>query len=95
MELGYKDQIIAADTQSQTLGVLSEDLPYIDLMSPDIEQIIALKPDIIFVTSMSMVEGNDPFKPVTDLGITIAYIPSSESIEQIYDDIMFISKAVK
>ena len=42
-----------------------------------------------------MVEGNDPFKPVTDLGIPVAYIPSSESIEEIYNDTMFISKVLK
>ncbi len=94
IELGYKDKIIAADTQSQTLGVLPENLPFFDLMSPDIEQIIALKPDIIIVTGMSTVEGNDPFKPAADLGIPVAYIPSSESIEQIYNDIIFISKVL-
>lgn len=95
IELGLKDKIIASDTQAQIMGILPDSLPYIDLMAPDIEQIIALKPDILFVTGMSMVEGNDPFKPVADLGITVAYIPSSESIEQIYNDIAFISKTVK
>lgn len=95
VELGYKDKIIAADTQSKLLGLLPEDLPYIDLMSPDIEQIIALKPDIIFATGMSMVQGNDPFKQVKDLGIAVAYIPSSSSIEEIYNDILFISKALR
>lgn len=95
VDLGYKDKIIAADTQTKTLGVLPEDLPYIDLMSPDIEQIIALKPDFIFATGMMMVEGNDPFKPVTDLGIPVAYIPSSESIEQIYNDTLFIAEVLK
>lgn len=95
VDLGYKDKIIAADTQTKTLGVLPEDLPYIDLMSPDIEQIIALKPDFIFATGMMMVEGNDPFKPVTDSGIPVAYIPSSESIEQIYNDTLFIAEVLK
>ncbi|WFA08874.1 ABC transporter substrate-binding protein [Tissierella sp. Yu-01] len=94
VELGYKDKIIAADTQSQTLGILPEDIPYIDMMSPDIEQIIALNPDFIFAIGMMMVEGNDPFKAVTDLGITVAYIPSSESIEEIYDDIEFVANVL-
>ncbi|TJX15611.1 ABC transporter substrate-binding protein [Tissierella creatinini] len=95
IDLGYKDKIIAADTQSQILGVLSENIPYIDLMNPDVEQIIALKPDLVLASGMSMAEGQDLLKPVSDLGITVAYIPSSESIEQIYNDIMFISKVVK
>lgn len=95
IELGLKDKIIASDTQTQLMGLLADDLPYIDLMAPDIEQIIALKPDIILATGMMMVEGNDPFKPVRDLGIPVAYIPSSNSIDQIYNDIIFISKALK
>lgn len=94
IELGYKDKIIASDTYSQPLGILPEDIPYIDMMSPDIEQIIALNPDFIFATGMMMVEGNDPFKAVTDLGITVAYIPSSESIEEIYDDIEFMASVL-
>lgn len=95
VDLGLKDKIIAADAQSQLLGILPDDIPYIDLMSPDIEQIIALNPDFIFATGMMMVEGTDPFKQVKDIGITVAYIPSSESIEEIYDDIEFISSIVK
>ncbi len=95
IELGLKDKIIASDKQSQILGVLPENIPYIDMMNPDVEQIIALKPDLVLASGLSMAEGKDLLKPVSDLGITVAYIPSSESIEQIYNDIMFIAKVVK
>ena len=64
------------------------------MMSPDIEQLIALDPDFIFATGMMMVEGTDPFVPVKDLGIEVAYVPSSESIEEIYEDILFTAQVL-
>lgn len=64
------------------------------MMAPDAEQIVALKPDIIFTTGMSLAEGNDPYKPIEDMGICVVYIPSSDSIEGIYEDIMFFAKSL-
>lgn len=95
VDIGFGGKIVAADTQSKNIEGLSKDIPYIDMMSPDAEQIIALKPDVIFASTMSMVEGNDPFKPLKDAGICVIYIPSSDSIEGIYEDIIFISKVMK
>lgn len=91
VELGFADKIIAIDTQSVGLEGLAEDLPSIDLMSPDIEQLIQLDPDIIFASTMTMAGGDDPFVQLKEAGITLVYIPSSDSIEDIYSDIDFIS----
>lgn len=95
VDIGYGDKIIAADTQSKNIKGLSSDISFIDMMSPDAEQIVALKPDVIFASTMSMADGSDPFKPLKDLGICVIYIPSSDSIEGIYEDIMFISSVMK
>ena len=95
IDLGSGDKIIAADTQSKALQGLPADIPFIDMMQPDIEKIVALKPDVIFASTMSMVGGTDPLKPLKDLGICVIYIPSSDSIAGIYDDIMFISSVVQ
>lgn len=94
-ELGLEDKIIAADTQTQNYGMLSEDFIYFDMMTPDAEQIIALEPDIIFVSGMSIAGTDDPFASIVDAGICVAYIPSSESIEGVYEDIMFIAQALE
>ena len=94
VELGYADKIVASDTYSEVLGILPEDILYLDMMSPDIEQLIALEPDFIFATGMMMVEGTDPFEPIKNLGIPVAYIPSSESIEEIYEDILFTAQVL-
>lgn len=93
--LDFGDKIIAADTQSTNIEGLPQDIEYFDLMAPDVEKLIELKPDVVFATTMSMVEGNDPFKPLSDLGICVIYIPSSNSIEAIYEDIIFISNVMK
>lgn len=94
-ELGLEDKIIAADTQTAGYGMLSEDLTYFDMMAPDAEQIIALNPDIVFVSGMSIEGTNDPFKQIVDAGICVAYIPSSNSIEGVYQDIMFIANVLE
>ena len=94
IELGFGDKIIAADTYSEDVEGLPEGIPLFDMMTPDAEQIIALEPDIIYTTGMSMVGGNDPYKPISDLGICVTYIPASDSIEGIYEDIMFFAKSL-
>lgn len=93
--LGLGDKIIATDKYSQDIEGLPEGIPYFDMMTPDVEQLVALEPDLIIASGMSMKDGNDPFKPVKDLGICMAYIPSSSSMEGIYEDIMFLANALQ
>lgn len=89
--LGLKDKIVAVDTQTPLYVEGLESLPQFDMMAPDAEALIALEPDIIFVSGISMVEGDDPLKAVKDVGICVAEIPSSESIEGVKEDIQFIA----
>lgn len=95
VEMGYGDKLVAVDKYSGDIEGIPENIPYFDIMNPDVEQLVALEPDIIYATGMSMSDGNDPFKPIKDLGITVAYIPTSDSIEGIYEDIMFIADSLK
>lgn len=89
--LGLHHKVIAVDTYSQSTDESLKDLPAFDMMKPDTEKIIALQPDVIFMTGMSNAGGNDPFKPVRDAGICVLNIPSSNSIQGVYDDISFIA----
>lgn len=93
--LDFGDNIIAADTQSTNIEGLSNDIEFFDLMSPDIEKLLELKPDVVFASTMSIVEGNDPFQPLKDLGVCVIYIPSSNSIEAIYEDTIFIADVMQ
>ena len=89
--LGLADKIIAADTYSYGVEGLDPALAIFDMMALDGERLINLEPDVILVTSMTKVEGVDFLKSVTDAGICVAYIPNSNSIESIMDDIRFIA----
>lgn len=95
VELGYGDKLVAVDKYSKDIKGIPDNIPLFDIMNPDVEQLVALEPDMIYATGMSMSDGNDPFKPIKDLGITVAYIPTSDSIEGIYGDIMFIADSLK
>ena len=95
IDLGVADKIIAADTNTKKDGLLKQDIPYFDMMKPDAEKLIALKPDVVFISGMSNTKGNTPFSPLIDAGICVVNIPSSSSIEAIYLDIAYIAAAVK
>lgn len=95
VDLGFGDKLVAVDKYSGGIEGIPENIPYFDIMNPDVEQLVALEPDIIYATGMSLSDGNDPFKPIKDLGITVAYIPASDSIEGIYKDIVFIADSLQ
>ena len=95
IDLGIADKIIAADTNTQKDGLLKQDIPYFNMMKPDAEKLIALKPDVVFISGMSNAKGNTPFSPLIDAGICVINIPSSSSIEAVYLDIAYIAAAVK
>ena len=95
IDLGVADKIIAADTNSQKDGLLKQNIPYFDMMKPDAEKLIALKPDVVFISGMSNAKGNTPFSPLIDAGICVVNIPSSSSIEAVYLDIAYIAAVVK
>ena len=94
-ELGLTDKIIACDTQtpSYTTG-LKEGIPQFDLMQPDMEKLLSLKPDIVFASGLSSLGGADTFKPLRDAGICVADIPSSNSIADVKKDVEFVADCV-
>lgn len=90
-DLGLLDRVIACDTYSPVYVPALASLPQFNLMAPDVEQIAALEPDLVIVTSMSFVEGSNPFQTLVDMGVCVAVVPSSGSIEAIKEDILFIA----
>ena len=90
VELGLGDKIIAVDNYSPLEG-LDSDIVTIDFVQPDGETIIGLNPDIIIASGHNVSGGEDPFAIMKEAGIPVVYIPSSNSIEAIYEDIRFIA----
>lgn len=89
--LGYGDKIVGADIYSENVEGLSSDLLLFDMTAPDEEKILDLKPDVMLVTGMTQVSSDDPYKSFKNAGICVIYIPSSNSIESIKEDIAFIA----
>lgn len=90
--LGLADKLVAVDKYSKDIDGLPKDIPLIDFSNPDAETIIGLEPDAIIASGHNKTgNSDDPFKVVKDAGISVFYIPSSESIQGIYDDINFIA----
>lgn len=86
--LGVMDKVIAVDTQTPAYVEGVSHLPQYDMMTPDIEQLAQLQPDIIYTSGMSYIEGN-PFQALIDMGICVVDIPSSASIADVKKDIVF------
>lgn len=99
LDLGLGDKIVAIDHNAKRMkgfNGLGSDIPEFDMMTPDIEKMASLNPDIVFTSGMSNLEGKaEPFKPLRDLGVCVADIPTSNSIEDIKSDIIFIADLTK
>ncbi len=90
-ELGLMDKLVAVDTQSPKYVDGVDELPQFNMMTPDIEALAALEPDVMFVSGMSLAKGDNPFEQLVELGICIIMIPSSTSIEGVKEDNQFIA----
>ena len=93
-DLGLGDRLVAVDTYSAGYQPDLASLPQFDMMAPDVEQLAALEPDVIFITGMSLSGGDNPFQSLIDLGIPVVQIPSSDSIAGIQEDVRFIGACV-
>lgn len=93
--LGLADKLVAIDKYSSDVEGIKDDITKVDFSNPDVEAIIGLEPDIVIASGHNKTgSAEDPFKAVSDAGIPVVYIPSSDSIEGIYKDIEFIADVV-
>lgn len=92
VELGLADKLIAVDNYSKDVKGVPSDIEYIDFSNPDAESIISLNPDMIIASGHNRSGENDsPFALIEEAGISVFYIPSSDSINGIYEDIKFMA----
>ncbi len=95
VDLGVADKLVAIDTNSMGREGVSSELPTFDLMNPDVEKMAELNPSIVFVSDISLIDGQDPFAPLKELGICIICIPTSDSIKGIEEDLDFLGKVTQ
>ena len=92
--LGCGDLIVGYDAQSVGLEGLPADVPTFDMMQPDMEQLAALKPDVLFVSNMTLYDQTNPYQQLIDLGVCVLCVPTANSIAAIQEDIAFIAAAM-
>jgi len=91
-ELGFVDQIVSTDFFSGNVPGISPDIAVLNMMALDSEFLINLQPDIIFIDGITRVHGDDhPLALVSAADITVIYLPTSASIDDIMEDIRFVA----
>lgn len=90
--LGMGDKIIAYDEYASDVEGVNSEAVTMDFRSPDLEKIISMDPDVIFANDYNKAGQEDPFSQLTESGIPVIYIPSSTSIDEIYEDISFFGE---
>ena len=92
--LGLGDKIVGYDLQSVGIAGLPENVPTFDTVTPDVEQLVALAPDVLMVSSLSLYDQEAPYQPLIDAGVCVICIPTSESIDGVKNDIGFLAAAL-
>ena len=92
--LGLGDKIVGYDLNSVGLAGLPENVPTFDTVSPDVEQLVALAPDVLFVSSLSLYDQEAPYQPLINAGVCVICVPTSESIDGVKSDIQFLAAAL-
>jgi len=89
--LGFADAIIATDSHSGDIDGIDLSIAVFDMQSPDVEQMLVLQPDVIIASTIIMGGGDDPLRLVSEMGVSVIYVPTSETIEAIEENIMFLA----
>ncbi len=90
--LGHGEQIVACDTTTrETVAGIPEDAAVLDMVNPDMEQLLAQKPDVLLVTNLSLYDQEAPYQPLIDAGVCVACVPTSDSIADIESDLAFVA----
>lgn len=93
--LGLGSKIVGIDKYSEDVKGINSNVTKFDFRNPDSEAIIALKPDVVIASGHNREGKEDPFKVLKEAGIPVVYIPTSESMDGIYEDINFLAKLTK
>ena len=92
VDLGMADRLVAIDRHSSNIPGLPVNVTRLDFFFPDAEVILGLEPDIIIANGHNATgSGDDPFRLLREMGIPVAYVSMSRSINDICEDIIFIA----
>ena len=93
VDLGLGDKLVAVDTYS-ALNLPAEQsasIVQLDMMAPDLEQLSALQPDILFVSELSSAGQEDIYASLREAGVCVAEIPTPSTVDGVFEDVLFIA----
>lgn len=93
-DLGQKDKLIAVDTQSPKYVKGLEKVQQTDLMNLDLEKIMALKPELLFVSDLTLFQSEDKIKKLQDKGTAVVVLPTEKNFKEIEDNICLVAAAL-
>lgn len=93
-DLGQKDKLIAVDTQSPKYVSGLEKVQQTDLMNLDFEKIMALKPELLFVSDLTMFQSEDKIKKLQDKGTAVVVLPTEKNFKEIESNICLVATAL-
>lgn len=88
--LSLGENIIAADSYSQKIDGVNQNIQIFELGDPNVEELLLLNPDIVFLSGHLSTIGK--FDELQNLGIEVLNIETAETIEQIYNSILFVGE---
>jgi len=88
--LGFEAEIVAHDSHSEGIPGLAPNLPQFDMMGLDAESLVALGPDMVFISSI-VPGAADHSAILENAGITVVVAATADTIDGIYDFIDFIA----
>ena len=95
VELGEGNRLVAVDSWSGDEEGVPDSALRMDMMNPDAERIAELAPDLLLASSITREgTGKDPFRALSDAGIRVVYVPTSDSVAGIRGDIERIASLV-
>ncbi|MEG0908443.1 MAG: ABC transporter substrate-binding protein, partial [Lactococcus sp.] len=93
-DLGQKDKLIAVDTQSPKYVKGLEKVQQTDLMNLDLEKIMALKTELLFVSDLTLFQSEDKIKKLQDKGTAVVVLPTEKNFKEIEDNICLVATAL-
>ncbi len=90
-DLGQKDKLIAVDTQSPKYVNGLEKVQQTDLMNLDLEKMMALKPELLFVSDLTLFQSEAKIKKLEDKGTVVVVLPTEKNFKEIEDNIRLVA----
>lgn len=94
IDVGLGSNIVGADMYSLMTTSIDPSVTEFNLLELDLEILMTLKPDVIFVSDLSAMGGEDPLAQLRDMGICVIATPSCDDLESIYSYVQYVGDVV-